>query len=383
MKSWVKVVLLSLISGSALAQTTILDTISIGGLKRAYRYYIPASYQTGTPAPLVFNFHGLNSTAQIQENYGDFRPIADTAGFIIVHPQGLSLSGTTGWFSFWTVLQAQADLAFANAILDTLSRRLSLDPERFYSTGMSNGGFMTYDIACFMNQRFAAIASVTGTMVPEHLSQCQPGRAVPVLHFHGTIDATVPYSGIGGTLPFVPVDSLIQFWVNNNGCNPIPLVQSLPNINVQDNSTVIRYTWDQGYGGSVVELYKVIGGGHTWPGSAFSSPTSVTNLDINASQLIWTFFTKFRKTAVVKVSRIESTPLFKIWTDLVQNKLKITWSDDKEIVINLMDLNGNYLEKVKVNRGTTEVDISHWPAGVYFYHFNENQYQSIGKLIKW
>lgn len=161
----------------AVAQTTIVDTLLIGGIRRPFRYYVPASYQQGTPAPLVFNFHGLGSNAQSQENYGDFRPIADTAGFIIVHPQGLTFSGTTGWFSFFDVAQIQGDLAFITAIMDTLSHRLTLDPDRFYSTGMSNGGFMTYDIACFMNQRFAAVASVTGSMVANHLAACQPGRA--------------------------------------------------------------------------------------------------------------------------------------------------------------------------------------------------------------
>lgn len=376
------VALFTSFSWLAFAQITVVDTMLIGGLRRAFRYYVPASYQQGTPAPLVFNFHGLGSNALNQENYGDFRPIADTAGFIIVHPQGLSLNGTTGWFSFFDVAQIQGDLSFITAIMDTLTRRFTLDPDRFYSTGMSNGGFMTYDVACFMNQRFAAVASVTGTMVPDHLSACQPGRAVPVLHFHGTNDATVPYSGVGGALPFVPVDSLMQFWIRNNACNPMPATIALPNVNVNDNSTVNRYTWTQGRGGSEVVLYKILGGGHTWPGSAFSSPTATTNQDINASRITWEFFRKFTRNAVVSVKEELLSPAIAFWPNPGHGLFQVNWEGESPVRLEFWNAQGKKCGSVELKPGRNELNLESFPAGFYSYSTNHPAGLS-GKLVKY
>lgn len=376
------ILLFSALSWVAMAQTTVVDTMLIGGIKRTFRYYIPAAYQPGVPAPLVFNFHGLGSNALSQENYGDFRPIADTAGFIIVHPQGLALNGTTGWFSFFDVAQIQGDLSFITAILDTLTNRLSLDPERFYSTGMSNGGFMTYDIACFMNQRFAAVASVTGTMVADHLTACMPGRAMPVLHFHGTTDATVPYSGVGGAIPFVHVDSLIQFWVRNNGCNPVPATQAMPNINTSDNSTVNRYVWSQGRGGSEVVFYKILGGGHTWPGSAFPSPTATTNQDINASQIVWQFFRKFTRTSVVSVNEQALKAQLLFWPNPSNGFFQVNWEGDMPLTLNWWDAQGKSCGTTILKPGLNTLSLENWPAGLYSYRASQTLNLS-GKLVKY
>ena len=71
------------------AQQTINASITHDGLQRDYILYVPDSYDTNNPAPLVFNFHGYSSNAGQQIFYGDFRPISDTEGFILVHPEGL------------------------------------------------------------------------------------------------------------------------------------------------------------------------------------------------------------------------------------------------------------------------------------------------------
>ena len=71
-----------------LGQQTINSSINHGGITRDYILYVPNSYVTGNQVPLVFNFHGYTSNATQQMWYGDFRAIADTAGFIVVHPEG-------------------------------------------------------------------------------------------------------------------------------------------------------------------------------------------------------------------------------------------------------------------------------------------------------
>ena len=70
------------------AQTTVTGTLQSGGLTREYRLYVPAAYRAGTPVPLLFNLHGYGSSNVEQEAYGDFRPVADTANFLVVHPNG-------------------------------------------------------------------------------------------------------------------------------------------------------------------------------------------------------------------------------------------------------------------------------------------------------
>ena len=177
------------------AQQTIEDTIMYDGRMRTFILYVPESYQADVPAPLVLNFHGYTSNNLEQMFYGDFRPIADTAGFLIVHPMGtVDLLGNTHWNVGWGSSTVD-DVGFTNALLDTLSAEYNINQDRIYSTGMSNGGFMSYRLACELSNRIAAIASVTGAMTINTPSTCSPEHPMPVMEIHGTADSTVPYNG--------------------------------------------------------------------------------------------------------------------------------------------------------------------------------------------
>jgi len=156
---------------------------------------------------------------------------------------------------------------------------------------MSNGGFMSYALACELNNRIAAIGSVAGSMIEANLAACHPMRPVPVMEIHGDADATVPYPG-GTALNFVPIPTLVDFWVNFNHCSSIPLTIQVANTNTADGCTAVRYLYLAGDLGSTVEHYKILGGGHTWPGAAFT--IGVTNQDMSASQAIWRFFRKYQ-----------------------------------------------------------------------------------------
>ncbi|GAA4382426.1 extracellular catalytic domain type 1 short-chain-length polyhydroxyalkanoate depolymerase [Hymenobacter koreensis] len=275
------------------AQSTVTGSIRHGGVVRDYRLYVPAIYNsTSRPVPLLFNLHGYTSNNVQQEVYGDFRAIADTANFLVVHPNGtVDASGNRHWNTFGPRGSGVDDVAFISALIDSLSARYRIDPNRVYSTGMSNGGFMSYELACQLSGRIAAVGSVTGSMIASRMNTCAPSRPVPIIEIHGTADATVPYSG-GTALNFVPIPALLAHWVQVNGCNPTPVVTPVPNTNTTDGSTAERQVWSGGRNGSVVEHYRIIGGGHTWPGAVFS--TGVTNRDINASREVWRFLRGFR-----------------------------------------------------------------------------------------
>lgn len=283
--------LLSVLLGCGIlsAQSTTSATIQSGGLTREYILYVPASYTGATPVPLVFNFHGYSSDNSQQLFYGDFRPIADTADFLLVLPNGtIDNTGNHFWNTFLNGASVD-DVGFVRDLLDTLEANYNIDPNRVYSTGMSNGGFMSYTLACELNERIAAIASVTGDMVTPALNTCHPPRPVPVMEIHGTADNVVPYDGSPGV---VPIPTLLEAWVGLNHCNPTPAVTAVPNNSTTDGCTAEHYVYSGGTNGSSVEHYKIIGGGHTWPGTLFT--IGVTNQDFKASQEIWRFFNQYR-----------------------------------------------------------------------------------------
>lgn len=274
---------------SGFSQETLTQTLSHDGIERSYILYIPNSYTGDTPVPLVFNFHGYTSNANEQMWYGDFRPIADTAGFLLVHPQGTSFQGSTHWnVGGWTVGSTVDDVGFTEAMIDELAVNYNIDLSRVYATGMSNGGFMSFLLACQLSDKIAAVASVTGSMTPETYDNCTPEHPTPVLQIHGNLDPVVPYNGAGWTKPIADV---LQYWVDYNNCNATPTTTQLPNTSLIDGSTAAHMVYDGGDYATTVEHFEVTGGAHTWPGTLFSAPG--TNQDFDASVAIWRFFARY------------------------------------------------------------------------------------------
>jgi polyhydroxybutyrate depolymerase len=272
---------------SVLSQTTVEGTFFHEGIERDHRLYIPAVYDPAIPAPLLFNLHGFGIHNQQQEAYGDFRPIADTAGFIIAHPNGtLNEAGYRFWNAFGMI--EVDDAAYIEALIDTISAHYSIDPTRIYCAGMSNGGMMTYELACHKSERFAAVASVTGTMLVDRLAACAPTHPMPVLQIHGTADEIVPFAGGNG---MVSVGSLLNYWIAWNTSSPVPVIEALPNVVPSDGSTVEHHVHAGLVSDVPVELFKVIDGPHSWPGTPFGPPG--TNQDIDASVEIWRFLRRF------------------------------------------------------------------------------------------
>lgn len=281
----------------AKSQETINDTITFDSLRRSFILYVPANYNSNTPTPLVFNFHGWTSNANEQMFYGDFRKIADTAGFIIVHPLGTpDTAGLNYWNANWG--GEVDDIGFTKAMIDSISEDYSINLDRVYSTGMSNGGFMSFTLACEISEHFAAIASVTGSMNYNTISTCSPQHPIPVLQIHGTKDAIVPYS----ESLYMPINSILNYWIEHNNCDSIPTKTLISNINETDNSTAEHYKYSNGDNDVSVEHYKIINGAHTWPGAPIAFGT--TNYDIDASEKIWQFFSKYDINGLINPSSI-------------------------------------------------------------------------------
>lgn len=354
-----------LLATSISAQSTFSGTIQSGGLTREYLLYIPAAYTGNVAVPLVFNLHGYTSSNLEQAFYGDFRPIADTANFLIVLPNGtLDAQGNRFWNTFLGNSPVD-DVGFIRDLLDTLQATYNIDQNRVYSTGMSNGGFMSYSLACQLNDRIAAIASVTGSMIQSKLNACDPARPVPVMEIHGTADNTVPYNG-SPLATFVAIPTLVAAWAGFNNCNPTPTITQVPNTNTTDGCTAERQLYSGGDHGSTVEHYKIIGGGHTWPGTAFN--IGVTNQDFSASQEIWRFFRQYRLDQLSATDTPESPEAdWSVFPNPAQDYVMLQSSDQCPVRrIQVFDALGRLQQTLSPSAGEQILmETSAWAVGVY------------------
>ena len=252
-------------------------------IPREYTVYIPENYNHSIPTPILFAFHGFGGSNNYIMNSAGFNEIADEENFIVVYPQG---SLILNLFAHWNVggftqISNTDDVAFVDYLISSLSQMYNINLDRVYATGMSNGGFMSFLLACQLSNKIAAIASVTGSMTTQTLNECDPQREVPILQIHGTNDPIVPYNGIQEWN--TPIDNVLDYWVLNNQCSPNPEINDLEDINNDNGFTVQEIIYNNGLNGSIVKHFKVNGGTHVW----------FQDEDINSSSLIWEFFSNY------------------------------------------------------------------------------------------
>lgn len=271
-------------SGLGHPETDRTLTLEHDGRERTYHVHVPPSYDPTAPTPLVLNFHGYTSNANQQELLSGAHDAADAAGFIVVHPEGIGArqSWNAGGVCCGTAAAEQVDdVGFVDAMLDALAAELCVDPARVYSTGMSNGGFLSHRLACELSDRIAAIAPVAGVIA---VTECEPERPVPVLHFHGTLDTVVPYDGHEQN-NFPSVAETMSAWAERNGCD------AEPTETLAEGMTRCE-TWSGCDAGAEVVLCTTEGAGHTWPGGFPVPSLGHTTNDISATDAAWEFFTR-------------------------------------------------------------------------------------------
>ncbi|MEW2516803.1 extracellular catalytic domain type 1 short-chain-length polyhydroxyalkanoate depolymerase [Actinacidiphila alni] len=269
--------------------------VSFGGTTYQVLVHIPPR-AAGTRLPMVLNLHGSQGTGAGQLAYSDMAPTADANGFIVAAPTGVVRSGSGYIWNvpYVTPSGTRDDVAFLRQVISTLTASACVDPARVYATGYSGGGRMTSALACMLSDKIAAVAPVAGIRAgrpdpadgtrPDPAS-CAPGRAVPVIAFHGQQDNTNPYYGGGDSTAWhysVPVAQ--QRWATLNGCTTGPATTQ--------TTTHVQHTVYGGCrDGANVELYSVSNGGHTWPGSPQESAgNGTTTREISANSLMWQFF---------------------------------------------------------------------------------------------
>jgi polyhydroxybutyrate depolymerase len=353
-------ILLLVAAMAAQAQTTV-HSFSFGGLTRSYRLYVPGNYTGATAVPLVFNLHGYTSNAFQQEFYSGMNAVADTAGFIICYPDGVNSAWNSGFQPPY--YGGVDDVGFLSVLIDSLQAGYNIDPTRVYSCGMSNGGFMSYRLACDLESRIAAIASVTGSMTTLQVNNCGASRPMPVLEIHGTDDGTVPYTASTG---IIGIDSLLSYWRAQNACVAAPVYDTLPDL-VQESSTVTTQ-WYAGCTDNVeVAHYKIENGGHTWPGAIFQIPGEVTNQDIHASVEIWKFFYRFAHPNPVLTGAQVAAPIQQpiIAPQPSRGEIRIMHLQ-AGMDLRLVDLRGHEVGHWVAEGPVLVADASKLAAGIYF-----------------
>ena len=346
---------------SSTAQQTINASITHDGIERDYILYVPEIYDGSTAAPLVLNFHGFGSSASQQMFYGDFRDIADTEGFLLVHPEGTTFIGNQFWnVGFPGISSTIDDVGFTEALIDELATLYAIDLDRVYATGMSNGGFMSFLLACQLSEKIAAVASVTGSMTQDTFDDCNAQHPTPVLQIHGTEDDVVLYNENNLSLP---IPDVISYWVDHNNCETTPTTTTLPDVDVSDGSTIEHSVYEDGDNGVTTEHMKVIGGGHTWPGSVLN--TAGTNQDIDASMEIWLFFSRYDIDGLLSTDDFENNQVT-IYPNPTHSKINLLLNYSKEVNYELFSPLGKQLMTGTITSSNQEIDISHLPSNIYF-----------------
>ncbi|HRI00022.1 MAG TPA: PHB depolymerase family esterase [Saprospiraceae bacterium] len=354
-----------------LQSQTITGKIVHDGLNRDYRLYIPKNFHSNKSYPLIVNLHGFTSNAQQQEIYGDFRSIADTAGFLIVHPNGTTTSPLNQ--SFWNVgffPSTVDDVGFINKLIDSLSLSYPIDKNRIYATGMSNGGFMSYKLAC-ESDKFAAIASVTGSMVAAEKLLCKRKSPIPVMEIHGTADGIVPYTG---TQQFLSIDEVLNFWKEINKTESGAQVIKILDISSSDGATAEHIIFHAKDSYAPVEHFKINNGGHTWPGAVINVGT--TCQDISASLEIWKFFSRFRLNSISSNEKVYTTEA-KMYFSAESNELILAGSVPSELII--MDLSGRVLYSKWISKELESVNLTSINSGLYLAKLN----RTLVKFVKY
>ena len=267
---------------STSAQTFINQSIQHDGLTREYSIYVPASYDGTTNFPLLFNLHGGGGTIAFHIGISDMSSIADTANFIVVYPQARpdpSDGNSFNWIS--KVPGTFDDVSFFSSLIDTISSNYQIDQNRIYACGYSLGGDMSFELACKLNNKIAAIAPVARTMQANPNIFCSPVHPTGVLTILGTDDITSPYNGIiyQGVEYYLSAAATQTYWATFNNCDLTSIVNII-------SPSVEQYSWSTASGCTYVEELKVIGGGHDWPGS-FGNMTIDSNIEI------WEFVSRY------------------------------------------------------------------------------------------
>ena len=297
-----RVTILALLAFALTASAARADeerSLLIGGSQRNYRIHLPPT--PGQPGPVVIALHGMLQSADGMDSYLGLNLVADRENFTVVYPYGLGNSWKDGRnpalrMTFWA--PPGDDVEFLSKLVQTLVEQRIADPGRIYLVGLSNGGYMTYRMACERPDLFAAFATLSATVPTTYRTSCKPSRAVPVLMINGTADMIVPFYGnaLPGIMSLYPVMYTAKLFAELDGCSNAA-ESVVPSRGSSGGTSVTLIYWSNCRDRSAVVLFRVNNGGHQSPSIGPGRETPVAarmlgmrNHDIDAAEEVWAFF---------------------------------------------------------------------------------------------
>lgn len=254
-------------------------TLQVDSLERRYNLFVPLDTPS-TAMPLVVAFHGGGMAGEMFPQQTRFEALAESEGVLLAFPQGLQVGNNEGEWQLNTRPDARHDIDFVIAMIEDIGERHSVDPNRIYAVGYSLGSMFTYEVACQMSDRFAAITSFAGTM-PRSPAACIPERHAPIMHIHGDSDGIISYGDTWGWKSWdevgtmMDIPSLINFWRDKYTCQEESRSES------DSSEHIVHRDCEQD---ALVEHHRIKGGDHGWPEDINGESTH---------RVMWSFLNRF------------------------------------------------------------------------------------------
>ena len=349
------------------------SSIQHDGITRDFVYYTPSSWNSNQQLPLLIVLHGLTQTGNGIMNITDFNTIAEDNNFIVCYPDGINNSFNA---NMNLTVSTADDLGFIESLFTYFEQNLNSDPLKRYLSGFSTGGFMCHKLACESSLCFAAIATVSGNMSDTVYVNCSPNNLTSVLHIHGTADPVVSYNG--SSTSGVSVDSTMEKWRDYLSCDITPVMTAMPNNNIFDLSYPERYEYSS-CGNYSLELIKIIGGGHQWPGiTTLVGGLGNINMDFFSPQIIWEFLEN--KSCPISVSdNNEELYNLNIYPNPSCDQTIIDIKGYHGLVkVKIYDLQGRLLETTKL----TTVSLKKYSKGIYVFKVSYGETTEVVRVIR-
>ena len=275
------------------------------GVEREYIIHVPENLTQDSP--IVFVIHGYTGSAEGIMGYSGMNNIADRESFVAVYPQGTIDSNGNAFFNVGYEFNKASkinDVSFIRSLVKSLTQEFNLQRKKAFATGMSNGGDMSYLLACTSSDLFRAVAPVAGVLMKQTKASCELENSIPLFEIHGTADKVSLFEGdllnAGGWGAYYDLPSTVEFFAEENQLAQKSVKQISSKDNGADYDIFFERYWTEGFE-EEVWLYRIEEGRHVWPGTKFkwwSNPIAwyyfgSGNEDINASEEVWAFVKKY------------------------------------------------------------------------------------------
>ncbi|MGB8326856.1 MAG: PHB depolymerase family esterase [Steroidobacteraceae bacterium] len=252
--------------------------LATSGVTRSYRAYVPRHLQH--PAPLLIVLHGGQGDAAGMERLtrAAFNRLADQSGALIVYPEGIGRSWNDGRDDSVTRATRERvdDVGFLRAVVSELDRRYGVRRDGVFATGISNGALMSLRLACDAADMVSGIVAVAGNLAASLGPRCEPARPIRVAFINGTRDPLVPWQG--GGVGFAgrrgdvwSAERSFSWFAGRFHCRDRGADPRIDRV-AADGTALILSRARGCDRPSEVRLYRIEGGGHTWPGGVAYAP---------------------------------------------------------------------------------------------------------------